>query len=98
MNAVDPGQRRAALVRARCTLAIVHAQYWRALMLAEGADERERAAALAEARRLLTVAVALRRRAEALEAAERAGGQRAEGHERDRSRPSSNASARLTAA
>lgn len=82
MSDPDPEQRRRVLVHARCALGIVHAQYWRALMLAEDADGRERAAALAEARRLLIVAVGLRRRGDALEAAERAEDHPAGGHER----------------
>lgn len=65
MSDSDPERRRHLLVHARCALAIVHAQYWRALTLAEGADMRERAAALAEARRLLTVAVGLHGRGDA---------------------------------
>jgi hypothetical protein len=43
-------------------LGIVHAQYHRALTLAESGEPAERAAARDEARRLLEVAVALRRR------------------------------------
>jgi hypothetical protein len=74
-----PGNAAPALVQARCALGIVHAQYFRALMLAEGADEHERTVAFAEARRLLIVAVGLRRRAQALEAAEAPRGHPAEG-------------------
>jgi hypothetical protein len=66
MSAANARQRRLALVQARCALGIVDAQYFRALMLAEAGDEHERAVAFAEARRLLIVAVGLRRRAQAL--------------------------------
>lgn len=74
MSGPDPGERHHSLVRARCALGIVHAQYWRALTLAETGEPGERAAALAEARRLLEMAVALRRRGDALQSAESAGG------------------------
>jgi hypothetical protein len=63
-------QRQRALVHARCALGIVHAQYWRALKRASSADPLERARAIAEARRLLGVAVALSRRACAPQAEE----------------------------
>jgi hypothetical protein len=63
-------QRQRALVHARCALGIVHAQYWRALKRASSADPIERARAIAEARRLLGVAVALSRRACTLQAEE----------------------------
>ena len=42
--------------------AIVHAQYWRALARATTGEPADRAGAVAEARRLLAIAVALRRR------------------------------------
>ena len=41
--------------------AIVHAQYWRALARATTGEPADRAGAFAEARRLLAIAVALRR-------------------------------------
>jgi hypothetical protein len=63
-------ERERALVHARCALGIVHAQYSRALTRASTADPLERANALAEARRLLAVAVALNRRAQSLQAEE----------------------------
>jgi hypothetical protein len=55
----DPRPERS---EARSALEIVHAQYHRALTLAARSEPAERAAALAEARRLLAVAVALRAR------------------------------------
>lgn len=64
-------ERHDALVRARCALSIVHAQYFRALHLAQTSEgRRDRSEALAEARRLVGIAVALRCRAEALQAEE----------------------------
>jgi hypothetical protein len=54
--------RRRALSEARSALAIVHAQYWRALTRAATAGPARRASALVEARRLVGVAVALRGR------------------------------------
>jgi len=75
MSGPDPEERHDALVHARCALGIVHAQYWRALTLAETGDPGERAAAHTEARRLVKMAVALRRRGGALQSAESAGGQ-----------------------
>lgn len=59
-----------ALVHA-CALSIVHAQYRRALGLAESTvDVRARARAFREARRLVGVAAALAARARAVQAAE----------------------------
>jgi hypothetical protein len=59
-----------ALVHA-CALSIVHAQYRRALGLAESTvDVRSRARAFREARRLVGVAVALAARARAVQGAE----------------------------
>jgi hypothetical protein len=60
--------RRAAIIRARCALSIVHAHYWRALARAQDSQETHaRRRALAEARRLLRVAVALDQQAKALD-------------------------------
>jgi len=60
----DPGRPapRLALSEANAALAIVHAQYWRALARATTGEPADRAGAFAEARRLLAVAVALRGR------------------------------------
>jgi hypothetical protein len=55
-------------VRARCARDVAYAQYRRALTLAKTPDPRERAAAFAEARRLLGVAAVLRDQANALQA------------------------------
>jgi hypothetical protein len=56
-RATDP---RAAIIRARCALSIVHAHYWRALARAQDSQETHaRRQELAEARRLLRLAVAL---------------------------------------
>ncbi len=66
----DSAQRHRELVRVRSALGIVHAHYWRALTLAEHARGFERAAAFKEVRRLTAIAVALRRRLDALQAAE----------------------------
>jgi hypothetical protein len=57
-----PEDPRPARYEAGSALEIVHAQYHRALTLAARSESAERPAALAEARRLLTVAVALRAR------------------------------------
>jgi hypothetical protein len=57
-----------ALVRARCARAIAYAQYRRALTIAKTAGGAERAAAFAEAHRLLGVAAVLRDQANALQA------------------------------
>lgn len=75
MSGPDAQARHRALVQAICALGIVHAQYRRALMLAERADGGERRTALAEARRVLGEAVALsgRARAAGLGGRERAG-------------------------
>ena len=54
--------RRHASSDARSVLAIVHARYDRELTRAATGDPAERARALAEARRLVNVAVALRER------------------------------------
>jgi len=53
---------RLALPGAQSALAIVHAQYWRALARATTGEPADRAGAFADARRLLAIAVALRRR------------------------------------
>ena len=68
----DSAQRRRELVRVRSALGIVHAHYWRALTVAENARGVERAAAFEEGRRLTIIAVALRRRSDALQAVETA--------------------------
>ena len=53
---------RLALPGAQSASAIVDAQYWRALARATTGEPADRAGAFAEARRLLAIAVALRRR------------------------------------
>jgi hypothetical protein len=55
-----PEDHRQARSEAESALEIVHAQYHRALKRAARGESTERAGALAEARRLLKVAVALR--------------------------------------
>jgi hypothetical protein len=57
-----PEDHRQARSEAESALEIVHAQYHRALKRAARSEAAERAGALAEARRLLKVAVALRGR------------------------------------
>jgi hypothetical protein len=59
-DAVPPAD-RLSLPETKSALAIVHAQYWRALARAAAGEPAERAGAFAEARRLLGVAVALHR-------------------------------------
>jgi hypothetical protein len=65
---ISDEKRHDELVRARCALDVAYAQYQRALTLAKTANQAERAAAYAEARRLLRVAVTLRHQADALKA------------------------------
>lgn len=97
MSGPDAQARHRALVHAICALGIVHAQYRRALMLAERADGGERRTALAEARRVLGEAVALSGRARALQAWEDASVQAPESQEPRRRGPGQHAS-RLRAA
>ena len=87
MSVGEPRGRQCALVHAVCALGVVHAQYRRALMLAERADGRERRTALADARRALGVMVALRGSVRALQAWEDASVQPAEQQEPRRREP-----------
>lgn len=87
MSGPEPQERHRALVHAVCALGVVHAQYRRALMLAERADGRERQTALADARRALGVVVALRGSVQALQAWEDASIQPPEQQEPRRREP-----------
>jgi hypothetical protein len=62
----DEQRCHAELVRVRCALDIAYAQYRRALTLSLSAEQPQRSAARAEARRLLGVAAGLSDRADAL--------------------------------
>lgn len=73
-------KRQPELIRARCALSIVRAQYSRALTLARTASPSERAGLIAEAHRLITLSVTLAADAAALQALETASGAPPEQH------------------
>jgi hypothetical protein len=57
-----PSARQPSPPRRKSAPELVHAQYWRALARIAKGEPADRAAAFAEARRLIGIAVALRRR------------------------------------